>query len=221
MPKISAATLEEHRAETTDRLLDAFGELVMQKGYDGVSLADVANKAGLARTAIYNYFQDRESLLFAWTDREVRQNIEVLEGQITEADTYSEKLRCFVRGQLEAFTSRHLPPGQEVIQFLGPDAFRRFMDHVAPVEAILRAILDQGTAAGEFGDVDPDPTVPMILACIGAERVPLATGQHDVDDSTDRVTDFLLRALTASSPAPKPKAKRAPARKPAKRAAGG
>ena len=65
MPKISAGSLEEHRAETTDRLLDAWSSLVREKGYDGVTLAEVAAHVGLARTAIYNYFPDRDALVTA------------------------------------------------------------------------------------------------------------------------------------------------------------
>ena len=120
MPKISAPTLEKHRQETTDRLLDAFSELVLSRGYAEVSLADVAAQAGLARTAIYNYFPDRETLLFAWTDREVRRSLAILDAELAEADTVAEKLRTFVRLQLHDFTQRHAPPGQEVIGLLRP-----------------------------------------------------------------------------------------------------
>jgi len=68
MPTIQAPTIEAHRALTTEQLLDAWGGLVRQQGYESVTLADVAEQAGLARTAIYNYFGDRESLSFAWTE---------------------------------------------------------------------------------------------------------------------------------------------------------
>jgi len=196
VPKISAPTLEAHRAATIDRLLDAFGELVMSKGYATVSLADVAGHAGLARTAIYNYFPDRESLLFSWTEREVTRSLAILEGEVAQANTHAEKLRIFVRLQLLDFASRHLPPGQEVIQFLQPETYGRFMQHLEPVERILSDILSEGSSAGEFADVDPADTVPMMMACIGAERGPIASRTRSVDEATDRVTDFLLRALS-------------------------
>lgn len=215
MPKITAPTLEQHRSETIDRLLDAFSELVMSRGYSAVSLADVAQQAGLARTAIYNYFPDRESLLFLWTEREVRRAIAVLEQEIAEAPTSAEKLRAFVRLQLHDFARRHLPPGQEVIQFLQPDTYGRFMQHIEPLERILVGVLTEGAEAGDFGDDDPATVVPMIMACIGAERGPIASRQHTVAEATDRVTDFLLRALSArgARPKPKPKAKKQAAKK--------
>lgn len=208
MPKISARTLALHKAEMLDKLLDAFGELLMSKGYDGVSLADVASTAGLARTAIYNYFQDRESLLIGWTDREVGRTLEGLTKRLGEASSSVAKLELFVRSQLESFATNHLPPGLEVGQLLGPEAHERFMKHVAPLEDMCLQILKEGTGSGEFTGIDAEATVPMVLGCIGAERVPLATGTRDVNESSGRVTTFLLRALGAEKPkARKPRAK--------------
>ena len=205
MPKISAATLHEHRSETIDRLLEAWGELIQSRGYDSVSLADVAAKAGLARTAIYNYFPDREALLFAWTDREVRRTLEGLQEQLDEMDSQSEKLRAFVRLQLESFRARHLPPGQDVMQFLRPETYGRFREHVKPVEELLTRLLADGTSSGEFQAGDPQTMVPLVMACIGAERIPLAKGDHEVDEATERVSAFLLRALGSQPAKPKPK----------------
>lgn len=196
MPKITAPTLQAHRAETIDKLLDAWGDLVMAKGFDAVSLADVAAKAGLARTAIYNYFADREALLFAWTDREVRKTLDTLETELAKADSFSEKLRIFIRSQLVEFGRRHLPPGKEVVQFLRPETYGNFMDHIEPLDKVLRDVIARGIDAKEFSNVDPADTARMVMACIGAERVPLATGAADVDDSSRRVSEFVLRALT-------------------------
>jgi AcrR family transcriptional regulator len=205
VPKITARTLEEHRAGTIDRLLDAWSELVMTRGYEGASLADVAAKAGLARTAIYNYFPDKDSLLFAWTDREVHRTLAILEQEIADSPTYAEKLRAFIRLQLVDFASRHLPPGHEVIQFLQPETYHRFMAHIEPVERVLRSIIDEGIQSGEFVDTDPEAMVPMVMACIGSERAPLASRTHAVDDATERVASFVLRALTPAVAKPAPK----------------
>jgi AcrR family transcriptional regulator len=203
MPRISAENLEAHRAETTDRLLDAWSGLVLERGYDGVSLADVAKRIGLARTAVYNYFADREELLFAWTDREVKRTLDLLQRRLTELDTAVEKLHEFVVIELESFEASHLPQGQEVVHFLGADVWQRFMEHVQPVEAILRDILDEGVATGEFEDAPVDQTLPMVMACIGAERGPLAAGKASVEEATERVMSFLERALVTRDGRPR------------------
>jgi AcrR family transcriptional regulator len=200
MPKISAPTLGEHRVETTDRILDAWGDLIRDKGYSDVSLTDVAARAGLVRTALYNYFQDRESLLLAWTEREVSRTVEELQRTVDGDAPSVDKLRESVRLQLIAFTAAHLPPGREVAHFLGQETYTRFMQHVDPIETAVRQIIAEGIKRGEFADIPPQSVVPLIQGCIGAERVPLATGEHDLEEATDRVTNFLLRALGAAAP---------------------
>lgn len=199
MPKINAPTLAEHRAETHDALLEAWGELVLERGYDAVKLSDVAQAVGLARSAIYNYFPDREALLFAWTDRLVAQTIEELERETAEAETCAEKLAVFVRVELQSFAEAHLQPGREVVHLMGPESFARFMAHIEPVEALLRTILVEGMDAGEFRRSDPDELLPMIMATIGAERGPMSSGAHALDEASPRVTGFLLRALGADT----------------------
>lgn len=211
MPKISARTIELHRAETIEKLFDAFGELVMERGYADLSLADVASHAGIARTAIYNYFPDREALFFAWTDREVANTLKIVERDLASVASYAEKLRVFVHSQLTQFVARHLPPGKEAMQFLGPGNHDRFTHHIEPMETLLRDVLQQGMAVGEFEAADPEGTVPLVMACIGAERVPLASRRHDVDEATERVTSFLLRALVPVAHVPA-RAKRRPAK---------
>jgi len=198
VPKISARNLREHRSETTERLIEAFAKLVMERGFAEVSLADVASEAGIARTAIYNYFPDREALLFAWTDREMTRTLARLEAALAHAPSAAAKLKVFVKHQLEEFESRHLPPGREVMQLLQPETFRRFMEHIAPIEGHLSTIVTEGMEAGEFAEGDPAAMIQMILACIGSERAPLATKSHTVKESTDRVTSFILRALGAA-----------------------
>lgn len=195
VPKIKAATIEEHRAATIDQLLDAFGALVLEGGYEAVSFADVAARSGLARTAVYNYFPDRETMLIAWTDREVSRAIEGLSQQVTAAAPGEPQLEIFVARQIADFASRHLPPGQEVIRFLNPESYARLGSHIEPLTTLVAEIVRDGIDAGAFGAGDPDQLVPMIMACIGAQRGPVAKGELAPDDATDAVMDFLRRAL--------------------------
>ena len=123
--------------------------------------------------------------------------LSVLEEEISRAPSSAEKLETFVRLELESFTAKHLPPGKEAAQFLGPETYRQFMEHTEPIERILRGIIEEGRRTGEFPHVDPDGTVPLVMGTIGAKRVPLATGTETVERATEQVTSFLLRALGA------------------------
>ena len=76
MPRISAATVAEHRAARERALLDAAHAILLETG-EPPSLSDVAGRAGLARTSAYQYFGSKRELLQAmvrdvyprWTER--------------------------------------------------------------------------------------------------------------------------------------------------------
>ncbi|HEY5555152.1 MAG TPA: helix-turn-helix domain-containing protein, partial [Cellulomonas sp.] len=66
MPKIIGGSLHEHREQTRRRLFAALSALMADRGFDVITLADVAAAADIGRTAVYNHFPDKESLLVAF-----------------------------------------------------------------------------------------------------------------------------------------------------------
>lgn len=50
---------------TKDRLLEAAAQACIADGFESVTLADIAERAGVTATAIYNHFASREELLYA------------------------------------------------------------------------------------------------------------------------------------------------------------
>lgn len=62
MPRISAATVAEHRAAQERSLLDAAHALLEETG-DAPTMAQVADRAGVARSTVYLYFDSRQDLL--------------------------------------------------------------------------------------------------------------------------------------------------------------
>jgi AcrR family transcriptional regulator len=55
---------QEQRAEETKRsILEAAGALFAERGYDAVTMREIAKKAGCSHTTIYLYFDDKETLL--------------------------------------------------------------------------------------------------------------------------------------------------------------
>ncbi|MGH1549681.1 TetR/AcrR family transcriptional regulator [Leifsonia poae] len=65
MPRISAATVAEHRAAQLAALLGAAVELIHEKGIEAVTPKAVGERAGLARSSVYEYFASRDDILVA------------------------------------------------------------------------------------------------------------------------------------------------------------
>lgn len=53
---------EREKLETRGKILDAARELFIEKGFDGVSMRQIANKIEYTPTTIYGHFQDKEEL---------------------------------------------------------------------------------------------------------------------------------------------------------------
>jgi AcrR family transcriptional regulator len=200
MPRISAATIGEHRAQTRDRILQAVSRLSRVQGIDAISMTDVAGEAGITRTVLYNYYPDKAALLLAFAERVTSYFIESYERDLPAGASPAVRLRAFVRLQLEGLLAHPHPGAADLGAALGPDAYQRLAEHVAPMQRVLVDILGSGVESGDFEVIDPAATGRMILAVIGAERVPLISGAVTVDQATEVVSAFVLRALGSARP---------------------
>jgi AcrR family transcriptional regulator len=196
MPRVRGGSLEAHRREARTRVFDAFSRLLYERGYDAITLADIAEAAGMARTSMYNYYPSKEALLVAYTDDEMARFVDELRVELHRASDPTERLRVFVRRQLEYFATHHLPPGSALRDVLSDDAFRRIYEHARTLDEILREILSSGAADGSFDRAtagDPE-TVPLVIACLSGRRT--GTGANgDLDESIEATARFVLRAV--------------------------
>jgi AcrR family transcriptional regulator len=71
VPKLWTDTIEEHRREVRDAILDATADLVQQHGLASVAMSAIAERAGIGRATLYKYFPDVEAILVAWHERHV------------------------------------------------------------------------------------------------------------------------------------------------------
>lgn len=189
MPKIIGRSLEEHRREVRSRVFDVLRGQLYERGFDAITLAGVAAEAGLGRTAMYNHFPDKESLLVAFVEDEATRYVERLTAAVATADTPVEKLATFVRLQLRVLAEYHLPPGTALASALAPAAYRRISAHADPITGQLREILAEGVP-----DEDPDVLIPMITAALGSRQV-VDVPPERLDDAIEGAVRFVLRAV--------------------------
>lgn len=71
MPRIKAASIAEHVAEQEQAVFTTAIRLFLERGYDHVTLGDIASEIGLARNSLYRYFPDKPHILLRWLQREL------------------------------------------------------------------------------------------------------------------------------------------------------
>ncbi|WP_046470435.1 TetR/AcrR family transcriptional regulator [Allosalinactinospora lopnorensis] len=195
MPKISAPTIAAHRAQIRERILEAVANLTRSQGIDGISMTDVASEAGVTRTALYNYFPDKPALLLAFTEHVTAGFVERYRRELPGGASAAERLSAFVHLQLQGIVEHPHPAAAELGASLGPDAYQALADHVAPMQRLLAEIVQEGAAAGEFAAMSAEATARLVLAMIGAQRVPLLRGETGIGEAHALVARFTLKAL--------------------------
>src|SRR5262245_12636405 len=59
--------VHDRRVQRTRRLLhEALISLILERGYDAVSVRDVVQRAGVGRSTFYTHFSDLEEVLVGW-----------------------------------------------------------------------------------------------------------------------------------------------------------
>src|SRR5581483_8088737 len=78
MPKLWVETIEAHRREVRDAILDTTAALVAEHGLRSVTMSQIAEVTGIGRATLYKYFPGVEAILLAWHERQIAGHREYL-----------------------------------------------------------------------------------------------------------------------------------------------
>lgn len=187
MPRISADSVKEHRDQVRQRVFDAFADLMVERSFDAITMAQLAERAGIGRTSIYHHFPDKEAVVVAFATHETGRYLEHLNAELAASDDPVERLRIYIRHQLAAGEQFHMGLGPSLMGMLGESSRQAIRGHVRDVEDVLRRLLEDGRASGAFGFGDTAATMSLVHACLGPRHL---------DPSTTE--EFVLRAVGAA-----------------------
>lgn len=200
MPKIIGGSLHEHRIQTRHKLYTALSTLMAEKGFDSITLADIAARAGVGRTAVYNHFKDKDALLLGFISHETEQYVANLERALGEVEDPVEQMRVYVRQNARLRTAFSFAPGPDLRTVVGRGTRSRLGDHATMVEDVLRRIIRSGVEAGVFAPQDIEISVPLVNACLRSHVLD-GSGVPRVDRETvEQTENFVLRAVGAQVP---------------------
>lgn len=188
MPKIRGSSLTEHRLKTRQKIFQAFAELLQREPYDAITLADIAAEAGIGRTAMYNHFSDKESIVLAFATEETNVYLERLEDALDTVSGPVDSMSVYVRHHLRMSQELHLGLGSALYGMLSPESMVEIRKHVRMVERVVRDILHRGIASDSFVIEDIDATVSLLHAT-------LQVRSPQIDP--DLAVAYVLRALGA------------------------
>jgi AcrR family transcriptional regulator len=180
VPRISAESVQAHSQQVRERIYAAFASLMDERSFDAISMADIAERAGLRRTAIYHHFRDKEAVVVAFATHETDRYLAALEADLAEAADPVAKIRIYIRHQAEAGQQFHTGMGGILYHLLSESAMREIRDHVASVERVLEDILVEGEREGVFTIPDHRAAISLLHACLAPRHLPLESVEQFV-----------------------------------------
>ena len=164
VPKLWNATIEAHRREVRDAVLDTTASLIGKHGLGAVTMSQIADETGIGRATLYKYFPDLEAVLVAWHERQVASHLQELAAIRDRAGDAVDRLEAVLDAFAVISHERH---GSEIAALLHRGA------HVAhahdELARFLRDLIAEGTRAGALrDDVAPQELASYCLHALTA-----------------------------------------------------
>ena len=169
MPKLWNETIQAHRREVRDAILDATAALVAEHGLLSVTMSEIAERTGIGRATLYKYFPDVEAILLAWHERQIASHLDELAGARDQAGLASERLQAVLETYAFIAHESHGHHNSELAALLHRD------DRVAgaerQVQEMISDLLIRVAATGDLrDDVPPDELASYCLHALSAAR---------------------------------------------------
>src|SRR5208337_2306661 len=96
MPRVIQKNKEEYKEEAKKRILDAAMEVAKKKGYQSMTLDDVAGEVGVTKGTLYLYFKNKEELFRCVSLEMAKTFKEMMEYTLVESDDLDTILNCII-----------------------------------------------------------------------------------------------------------------------------
>jgi len=200
-------------------ILDAAQSMFLEHGFEGVSMDQIAARAGVSKLTVYSHFGDKEALFIAAVEHHCRQQLPPGLFAPAPGTPLRPRLIGIARAlhalmvSPEAVAGFRLMCAPKCLDSRLPELF--WQAGAGQLQAEFAALLARRTAAGDIAVEDPDRAAGQFFALLRGELHPRlilgcadAAG-FDVEAHLEATVDLFLRAL---GPAAGSAADRRPAR---------
>ena len=184
-----------------DAIVSAVNKLLADKGFDLMTVDEVAAEVGIAKASLYKHFPSKEALAAAAMVRLLERTLAVIEQQAARTDaTPAQRLEAMVRWALTQQLAGEMP----VVPSENSSLRAELMAHKGYLELLMQVSDRLGAwivAAQEAGDIDAALPPELVLyniyarACDPVPAVLKAGGRFSDAEIVDLVTETCLRGL--------------------------
>lgn len=208
--------MTENAATTQDTILDAAEALFARQGFTATTIKHIATEANVNSALLYYYYANKETLYRAMLQRILGQLVARGTDAMDRATTHSDRIRAFVRAQVELLAQHpHFPRllvremvdhqaahAEEAITSTMAGAFKRLC---SVIEAGQKDGVFRSTSDARFAAISTISQVAYFAIARPAVGILLGHGTagppRDVAEKFFvHAEDFALAALMATSP---------------------
>jgi AcrR family transcriptional regulator len=157
------------------KMLETARRLFWEKGYNATSMREIAIAYGCRPANIYNFFSDKEEILFDVLREEMEQIINPIK-HLEENDGASpiEQLRFIIESHLKVTLSYRRSAKllfDVALDSLSPDKRKKIIDFRDTYDRIIRKVIRRGIDTGYLPEVDVRLAGFMIASMITRTRI--------------------------------------------------
>jgi TetR/AcrR family transcriptional regulator, cholesterol catabolism regulator len=160
--RIDAMAVTPHRASRANRkdeILGTFAELVAERGYDEVSLRDIAERLDMSKGTILHHFGSKDRMLERLHADYMTRRLAEAEAILTKLHSPTARLSAIVHQLMVAEgddRSSTVAFAREIMRFASEETMRDVRGMRARYTRLLRDIVRQGMEEGTFVVGNPD-----------------------------------------------------------------
>lgn len=166
--------------ESRNAILSAARDIVAEKGVKASSVAEIAAKAGVAKGLVFYYFKSKPAII---SELAGKLGQEYLLGLVAlrESSSALQRLHDVMTHHFDFIDNSPLN-AQFLYQSITETNNGRTLEFYDKLFELIREILMQGMASGEFREIDCDEIAYMILGSLhGVGRLKLFEFRRDFD----------------------------------------
>ena len=189
MPRINTSNLVEQREWRRSQLIGAAAAIALESGSEAITVSAVAQRAGLARTSVYEYFGSSAELVADLIIEELSGFTNILNAAVEPTDTPEEAIAQWINSALLYIADgRHL-----LAKALSATSLP--INRSAEIGAAHRALLAPLTSAlTEFGVKDLNYALSMIQSLTDAATKRIENGSA-ADSEISKTTAFCIAGI--------------------------
>lgn len=189
--------------EVREALLDATDRLLSERGYQKMTIDDLAREVGIGKGSVYLHFSSKEEIALSHVDRiveRVKDRLKIIaEKQISQTEKLREMI--FTRVLFRFDSVQHYTQSlNDLLSSLRPKLLARRESYFAEEAAIFAEVIERGQASEEFAEGSSvEIADTFLLATNSLLPFSLTTeelgAREEIEAKAARLADLLIKGI--------------------------